>query len=139
MKRINLPKSKKAKLRRVFGVSHVTVWSALNYLTDSQLAKKIRDAALADGGVVENSVVVPEGFIPNCRTEFVRGDDGRVWRIVQTFSNGVRVEFDNDACEAVILRSEKPVRTHGNVVIGDWGNILFEAQSLSDVFDAKEG
>ena len=53
MKRINLPKSKKAKLRQVFGVSNVTVWSALNYVTDSNLAKKIRNAALVEGGTVD--------------------------------------------------------------------------------------
>lgn len=132
MKRINLPKSKKAKLRRVFGVSNVTVWSALNYMTDSKLAKKIRDAALADGGTVEHSVVVPEGFMPNCETEFVHSDDGRVRQVIQTFSNGVRVVFDGDACQAVILRSEEPVKTYENVAIRDWGNIVFEAQSLSD-------
>lgn len=132
MKRINLPKSKKAKLRRIFGVSNVTVWSALNYMTDSKLAKKIRDAALADGGIVEHSVVVPEGFMPNCQTDYVHGDDGRVQRIIQTFSNDVRVEFDNDRCTAVILHGEEPVRTYGQVVIRDWGNIVFEAQSLAD-------
>lgn len=132
MKRINLPKSKKAKLRRVFGVSNVTVWSALNYMTDSKLAKKIRDAALADGGIVEHSVVVPEGFMPNCQTDYVHGDDGRVQRIIQTFSNDVRVEFDNDRCTAVILRGEEPVRTYEQVVIRNWGNIVFEAQSLAD-------
>ena len=132
MKRINLPKSKKAKLRRVFGVSNVTVWSALNYMTDSKLAKKIRDAALADGGIVEHSVVVPEGFMPNCQTDYVHGDDGRVQRIIQTFSNDVRVEFDNDRCTAVILRGEESVRTYEQVVIRNWGNIVFEAQSLAD-------
>lgn len=132
MKRINLPKSKKAKLRRVFGVSNVTVWSALNYMTDSKLAKKIRDAALADGGTVEHSVVVPEGFLPNCETVFAHDADGRVRRIIQTFTNGVRVEFDNDACTAMILQGEKSVKTYENVVIRDWGNIVFEAQSLSD-------
>lgn len=133
MKRINLPKSKKAKLRRVFGVSNVTVWSALNYMTDSKLAKKIRDAALADGGTVEHSVVVPEGFLPNCETEFVRGDDGRVQRVIQIFSNGVRVEFDSDECTAKILQGEQLVKAYENVVIRDWGNIIFEAQSLADL------
>lgn len=132
MKRINLSKSKKAKLRRVFGVSNVTVWSALNYMTNSVLARKIRDAALADGGTVEHRVVVPEDFVPNCETEFVHGDDGRVQRIIQTFRNGVRLEFDNDACTAMIIRGQGPVRIFEHVVIREWGNIVFEAQSLSE-------
>ncbi len=34
MKRINLPKNKRARLCRTFGTSGVTVWSALNYVTN---------------------------------------------------------------------------------------------------------
>lgn len=132
MKQINLPKAKKARLRRDFGVSKVTVWSALNYVTDSDLAKKIRNAALAYGGIVECSISVPEGFMPNCETSYEHAENGRVRRILQTFSNGVRVEFDNDKCTAMILRDEKPIKSYEKVVIRDWGNIVFEAQSLAD-------
>lgn len=131
MKRINLPKSKKAKLRQVFGVSNVTVWSALNYVTDSNLAKKIRNAALVEGGTVEHRVVVPEGFMPNCEIDFVH-DIGGVQQIIQTFSNGVRVEFDNATCTASISRDNRAVKTFSDVKVRDWGNIVFEAQSLTD-------
>lgn len=131
MKRINLPKNKRARLCRTFGTSGVTVWSALNYVTNSPLAEKIRRAAIAEGGVVENQIVVPEGFMPNCETTFVHGDGG-VQRIIQTFSNGVRVEFDNDTCTADISRNGSSVKTFSDVKIRDWGNIVFEAQSLAD-------
>lgn len=57
---------------------------------------------------------------------------GRVQRVLQTFSNDVRVEFDNDRCTALILRGDKPVKTYEAVATGDWGNIVFEAQSLAD-------
>lgn len=132
MKRINLPKSKKAKLRQVFGVSNVTVWSALNYVTDSNLAKKIRNAALVEGGTVEHRVVVPEGFMPNCETYYESDADGRVRRIVQTFLNGVRVELDNDMCTAALFRGERLIKTYENVVLQEWGNIVFEAQNLAN-------
>lgn len=131
MKRVYLSKSKKARLRRAFGVSNVTVWSALNYVTNSPLAEKIRRAAIAEGGVIENQITVPDGFMPNCQTDLVHGDGG-VQRIIQTFSNGVLAEFDNERCTATILLREKPVKTYEQVAIKDWGNILFEAQSLSD-------
>lgn len=131
MKRINLPKNRRARLRRTFGVSGVTVWSALNYLTNSPLAEKIRRAALADGGVIENHITVPEGFMPNCETVFEHGDDG-VRRIVHTFLNGVRVAFDNDTCTATISREGCAVKTFADVRIEEWGNIVFEAQSLAD-------
>lgn len=132
MKYIDLPKEKKALLRRTFDTTGVTVWSALNFVTNSDLAKRIRAAAMAHGGVVKNSITTPDGFMPNCETGFIHGDDGRVQKIIQTFSNGVRVEFDNDRCTAAILHGKEPVRTYEQVVIKDWGNIVFEAQSLSD-------
>lgn len=131
MKRINLPKNKRARLCRTFGTSGVTVWSALNYVTNSPLAEKIRRAALAEGGVIENRITVPEGFMPNCETDFVHGDGG-VRRIIQTFSNGVRVEFDNEANTASISRAGKLVKSFDDVRMHDWGNIVFEAQSLAD-------
>lgn len=131
MKRINLSKNKRARLCRTFGTSGVTVWSALNYVTNSPLAEKIRRAAIAEGGVIENQITVPEGFMPNCETTFVHGDGG-VQRIIQTFSNGVRVEFDNATCTADISRNGRSVKTFSDVKIHDWGNIVFEAQSLAD-------
>ena len=132
MKRITLSKNKRARLCRTFGTSGVTVWSALNYVTNSPLAEKIRRAALAEGGVIENQITVPDGFMPNCETNFVHGEDGRVRRIIQTFSNGVRVEFDNDTCTAEISRNERLVKTYSDVKVRDWGNIVFEAKSHTD-------
>lgn len=132
MKYIDLPKEKKALLRRTFDTTGVTVWSALNFVTNSDLAKRIRAAAMASGGVVKNTIVTPDGFMPNCQTDYVHGDDGQVQRIIQTFSNDVRVEFDNDRCTAVILHGKEPVRTYEQVVVRDWGNIVFEAQNLAD-------
>jgi len=131
MKYIELPTGKKARICRALGVSRVTLWSALTFQTQSALAEKIRRMALQDGGRVMSEVDVTSGFMPNCETDFVHGNGG-VQRIIQTFSNGVRVVFDNDACTAMILHNEKPVKNYEQVVIRDWGNIVFEAQSLAD-------
>ncbi len=131
MRRINLPKNKRARLCRTFGTSGVTVWSALNYVTNSPLAEKIRRAAIAEDGVIENQITVPEGFMPNCETDFEHDADG-VRRIIHTFSNGVRVVFDNDTCTAEISRNGRFVKTYSDVKVRDWGNIVFEAQSLTD-------
>ncbi len=131
MKYIELPAGKKARICRALGVSRVTLWSALTFQTQSALAEKIRRMALQDGGRVMREVDVTNGFIPNCETDFEHGNDG-VRRIIQTFPNGVRLVFDNDACTATILYDEKPVKNYEQVVIRDWDNIVFEAQSLSD-------
>lgn len=131
MKYIELPTTKKARIRRALGVSRVTLWSALTYQTQSALAEKIRRMALQDGGRVISEVDVTNGFMPNCETDFEHDADG-VRRIIQTFSNGVRVEFDNATCTADISRNGRPVKTFSDVKIRDWGNIVFEAQSLVD-------
>lgn len=135
MRRITLSKGKQARLCRAFGTSRVTVWSALNYVTNSDLARRIRKAAIAEGGVVECRISVPEGYMPNCQTDYVRDGDGQVRQIIQTFSNGIRLEFDSredGKCTAVILREAKSVKAYEDVAIQDWGNIVFEAQSLAD-------
>lgn len=131
MKYIELPTAKKARIRRALGVSRVTLWSALTFQTQSALAEKIRRMALQDGGRVMSEVDVTNGFMPNCETDFEHDACG-VRRIIQTFSNGVRVEFDNATSTADISRNGCSVKTFSDVKICDWGNIVFEAQSLTD-------
>lgn len=134
MRYIELPAAKKARIRRALGVSRVTLWSALTFQTQSALAEKIRRMALQDGGRVISEVDVTNGFMPNCETDFEHDADG-VRRIIQTFSNGVRVEFDNATCMADISRNGRSVKTFSDIKIRDWGNIVFEAQSLANSFN----
>ncbi len=131
MKYIELPAGKKARICRALGVSRVTLWSALTFQTQSALAEKIRRMAMQDGGRVMREMDVTNGFIPNCETDFEHGNGG-VRRIIQTFSNGVRVEFDNDTCTANISQNGRSVKTFSDVKIRDWSNIVFEAQNLAD-------
>lgn len=135
MKYIDLPKGKKALLRRTFSTTGVTVWSALNFMTHSELARRIRAAAMAQGGVVRNTITTPEGFMPNCQTAYVHREDGTVGRIIQTFSNDVRVEFDADRATAEILHGAQRVKIHTGVALRDWGTLVFEAQRLAESLD----
>ena len=66
MKYIELSTSKKARICRALGVSRVTLWSALTFQTQSQLAEKIRRMAVQNGGRVMIKLDVTEGFMP-CR------------------------------------------------------------------------
>ena len=131
MKFIDLPNAKKAQLSRLYGKSRQTIWAALNYVTDSKLAKSIRKDALKMGGVVKNNFQTPEGFIPNCQTEYIHGE-GTVLGIIQTFPNDVRVEFENKKEIATISCGKEVIKVFTNVVINDWARIVYEAQSLSD-------
>ena len=136
MKFIDLPNAKKAQLTRLFGKSRQTIWAALNYVTDSDLAKKIRKAALNMGGVVKNNFQTPEGFMPNCETKYIHGE-GTVLGIIQTFPNNVRVEFENKKEIATISCDGEVVKVFEKVILRDWTRIVYEAQSLSDTLNEE--
>lgn len=135
MIRIKLPDEKKAHLRKTFGVSGVTVWKALNFITDSKLSRQIRQAAIQQGGEIEHVTVLPEGFMPNCGTRYERNEAGYVSKIEQLFPNDVLLEFDNRTCTAKLLHGGEVVCRYDRVAIDDWCGIVWEAQSLSN--DAK--
>lgn len=136
MKFIDLPNAKKAQLARLFGKSRQTIWAALNYVTDSDLAKKIRKAALNMGGVVKNNFQTPEGFMPNCETKYIHGE-GTVLGIIQTFPNNVRVEFENEKEIATISCDGEVIKVFEKVLLRDWTRIVYEAQSLSDTLNEE--
>lgn len=51
-KMIKLPYGCVAKIEKEFGASRVTINSALNYETDTKLARKIREKAIELGGEI---------------------------------------------------------------------------------------
>ena len=88
MKYIELSTSKKARICRALGVSRVTLWSALTFQTQSQLAEKIRRMAVQNGGRVMIKLDVTEGFMPNCEIDFVH-DTGRTAATVPAWQGSV--------------------------------------------------
>lgn len=136
MKYIDLSKEQKGALRRMFKVSPPTIWSALNYGTHSDLAKRIRRAAFAKGGVVKNRILTPDGFIPNCQTEYIH-EDGAVVGLIQIYPNDVRVEFENKKEIATISCDGEVIKVFKKVLLRDWARIVYEAQSLSDTLNEE--
>lgn len=51
-KYISVPNETKRSLRKTFDCTKEMVWQALNYKSDSDLAKRIRKLALEKGGVI---------------------------------------------------------------------------------------
>lgn len=134
MKYIKIQPSTRSRICRALGISRVTLWSALTYQTQSALAERIRRLAIHEGGRVVCEVDVTNGFSPNCETTFSHGDstDGHVRQITQTFANGVEVVLMGEEAMAEITRNGTPVKSYANVTLGDWMQIAYEAQSLSD-------
>lgn len=128
---IDLSKEKKALLARRHKTSKVTVWSALNYQTNSTLARQIRREALEMGGVETESVKAPFGFLPTCTTQFEH-ENNRVTKCTHTFSSGVTVTLDHRANAAEIRHKGHLVKRFKNPKLEDWTQIQFTAQNLSD-------
>ena len=82
-KRIYLSESGMAKLRQTFKVSHVTVWKALTYKTESALAEKIRYVALTQLGGT------PSKWFPECETTH----EEVAKTMTQTFGPRVKLVF----------------------------------------------
>lgn len=71
MKYISVSNENKKKLARIFDVTKVAVWKALNFRSDSELSQKIRNVALREmNGRVIRELDITEGWSPNCETEF---------------------------------------------------------------------
>lgn len=135
MRYIELPKSRKSELRRKFGVSGMTVWSALAFKWNSDLAKAIRKEALSLGGV-ETNLIRTRGFVPNCEIVYERNAAGTVIRIVQTWKNGVRLAIDTTSNSgAITVNGERFCDGFNNMTISDWGDATFVAQSLSETLN----
>lgn len=129
MRYIELPRKEKRRLGTAFGVSVVTVWSALTYRTDSLLANRIREAARKAGGTEMCRLSVPAGFVPDCETEYLR-DGGRVTGMLQTFGNAVTVALDSVSGSAELRFGGTAVKTYRDVTLERWPEILFEAQHM---------
>ena len=131
MKYISVSNENKKKLARIFDVTKVAVWKALNFRSDSELSQKIRNVALREmNGRVIRELDITEGWSPNCETKF-QHVDGKVERVVSTFSNNVQVVLDCYKDMATITMNGEEVRRYWNVGGPGWGNVLYAAEQLS--------
>lgn len=117
MKRfIEVEKGVREHLQKLFGVSSVCVWKALNYESDTDLCRRIRKAALVNKGV--RRVVCDE-------MECVHDSDG-VMR--QMMPNGVVIEFvKNAAGDVRLVKDGLTLKRWTGVTLGDIEGIQREA------------
>lgn len=130
MRYISVTNENKKKLARIFDVTKVAVWKALNFRSDSELSQKIRNVAMREmGGRVMRELDITD-WQPNCQTSFVH-EDGRVTQVVSTFSNDVQVIIDGINESATITMNNEEVRRFWNVTASNWCNVLYLAEQLS--------
>lgn len=121
-KYIHIKKADREFLIKTFGVSAMTVYNAIHFderHVGTDLAKKIRKAALERGGIV--MVVIPEA-------ETLFDSDGYMR---QYFPNGVLVEFSKMAdASCDVLRRGEVVRHYDRVMLSDIPAIQKYAEGL---------
>ena len=93
------------RLQEVFGVTRVTVWKALNYESDNELARKIRYTAKKEMGGIEINGALP-GF------ETVHDTAGRI--TTQTFGPRVKIilYWDINRTAVLVAVSYTHLRAH---------------------------
>lgn len=109
------------ELAEKFKLSKVSVWSALNYLTNSERARAVRNYAIDHGGAL-----VDKDFMPNCRTEHTQDE------MISSFAGGVQVRLSKIDSSARILVDDVVQETYEDVYLYGYGNLLYHAQKLSE-------
>lgn len=102
-KRIYLSESGMKKLREIFKVSHVMVWKALTYKSDSELARKIRYTALSQLGGTASKDLQESVECETNHEEVAK-------TMTQTFGDRVKLVFDKESNMAHEFVDGKEVR-----------------------------
>ena len=109
-------------LMSIFSLSRMSIWKALNGLTNSEKSNQVRQYAIDHGGRY-----VREDFVPACKT--VHHEDGS---FIQQFAGGVSVQVTPKEALVTIIRDEVELESFKDATLNDWGNILRLAQAYAD-------
>lgn len=120
-KEILIPSGSLDKIQRIFNVTRMTIWNALNYKNSSDLSKKIRHVALKQYGGIISTGITPEGFILNVKTEF----DHANGVIRQSFNDRLKFIIDKNRNTAAIIVDGKEVAILEDMTLNRWSNILY--------------
>lgn len=122
MKRsIKLTPEQRDTLMSRYGVSHVAIWEACNYLTRGERPDSIRRDAIAIGGRY-----VEEDFIPQC--SFHKTPDGG---FIQKFGGNVLIIFDAESNLMRLIKDGSVMCQYNKVSIVGWAALCEQAQLLA--------
>lgn len=110
------------QLRKDFAVSRTAINRALNFRSFSEMSKKIRNRALANGGEL-----MEPAFYPDCETRHTSD------AIIQTFDNGVVLVISKNDSSATLSRKGEVIKKYRDVTLDKWGFIMDQASSFARV------
>lgn len=110
------------KLQEVFGVSRVTVWKALNYESENDLARKIRFTAVKEMGGVEINGPL-SGF------ETIHNTANRI--TTQTFGPRVKIILYWDTNRTAVLVDGEVRRIEDDLSLSEFMSVQGEVYKLA--------
>ena len=121
---IEVTKETRKNLEKALGCTDRMIRNALTYVSDTELARKIRYIAVKEYGAV------PMCHYPECETMHNVTEDGRQL-MVQNFDNGVRLEIDKQTGAAVVYdRKGRVLETRQIDRLHELSEVQFYAESL---------
>lgn len=125
-KQIVIDSDGRQKLQKIFGVSRVTVWKALNYESNNELAKKIRYTAISQMGAQE--VGGMNCVQENMTTEFDTARD----EMIQKFGSRVMIIANIRTGDARLTVDGKDNKVTTCISIADIMTLQMEAQKIAN-------
>lgn len=126
-KQIFLPVEVKKEIIKSFKTTKETLWSALNFKTDSNFARMLRAAAYERGGVLYPDPKRAAGYTPQCETVFNTSEK----TMIQSF--GIRVKLignlSNGEVSLFVDGEQKAI--FDNPKLNELSNIQVTAQNLA--------
>lgn len=126
-RQIFLPTEVKKEMIKTFKTNKVTLWSALNFDTNSSFAKLLRAAAIERGGVLYTGRKRPE-YSPECITTFETADK----TMTQVFSNRVYLVADLSTGGVNVYADGNLTDSYKDVTLLQLSSIQMDAEALSN-------
>ena len=115
---IEISKSVREDLRKIFKVTDMMILNALTFKRDTELARKIRKVALDKDGILMTKLPSVETFHDN--DNYMR----------QYIPNGAVLEFDKITGDGVVYFNGKAVKRYNDVSIAEIEHIQDYASTL---------
>lgn len=117
-KYIHITKENREGLANIFGVTDRMVWAAITFEKDTDLAKRIRKAAIERGGIMMNELPEMETF--HDYDNYLR----------QYLPNGAMLEFNKVTGTGDVIFKGESVKHYPMVVLNEIPNIQKWAMTL---------
>lgn len=116
----------KAFLAKAFGCTPMTVWRALNFERDNELARKIRHLALQRGGRLT-------GENEEATADFETIHDTANGRMIQRFGCRVQIVVDRKYNEVIVYVDDEVKEMYSNLTVPEFVKLQGEVCEMAKV------